>query len=172
MKEQRESNPLVVGDVSPLLLLVGTRLEDAGMSDLFADMKGQRPRDRVGGVDPAVEVEHVVGHIVGVDAVDGVADVLPRRYDDGEREQDHRTDTPVQPEHRRVDVDVADLDKCLEPDEYVQHGGVSAHFRVRQLLNLDLNQRPENELMKFSVEASLTRIRRLRQEGSMVDETW
>ncbi len=95
LKKQRESDPLIVGDVSALVLLADVGGEDAGVGDLVADVERQRPGYRVGGVDPAVQVEHVVGHVVRVDAVDRVAHILPRRDDHGEREQDHRTDTPV-----------------------------------------------------------------------------
>jgi len=123
LKEQCESDPLVVGDVSPLVLLVRTGLEDSGVSNLIADVEREGPRDGVGGVDPTVQVEDIVRHVVGVNAVYGVADVLPGRHDHREGEQDHRANTPVEAEHGGVDVDVADLDQRLESDEYVEHGG-------------------------------------------------
>ena len=40
-------------------------------------------------------------------------------------EEDDGADAPVQPEHRRVDVDVTELDQGLEPDEYVEHGAAA-----------------------------------------------
>ena len=73
-------------------------------------------------MDPTVQVEHIVRHVVGVNAVYGVADVLPGRHDHGKRQKDHRANTPMEAKHRGVDVDVADLDQGLEPDEYVEHG--------------------------------------------------
>ena len=50
-------------------------------------------------MDPAVSVENVLRNILGVDAVDRVADVLPRRDDYREREQDDRADAPVEAKH-------------------------------------------------------------------------
>ena len=79
--------------------------------------------DGVSRVDPAVGVEDVFGYILGVDAVDGVADVLSRCHNETEGQQDHHRDTVVQPEDGRVYVDVADFDQVLETAEYVQHGG-------------------------------------------------
>ena len=74
-------------------------------------------------MDPAVSVENVLRNILGVDAVDRITDVLPRRHDETEGEQDHHRDAVVQPEDGRVDVDVADLDQSLQPDEDVEHVG-------------------------------------------------
>ena len=93
------------------------------MRHLEADLLQVGTVDRVRGVDPAVRVEHVLRYILGVDAVDRVAHVLSRRHDEAERQQDHHRDAVVQPEHGRVDVDVADFDQVLEAAEYVQHGG-------------------------------------------------
>lgn len=93
------------------------------MRHLIADLLKVGTVDRVGGVDPAVGVEDVLGDILGVDAVDGVADVLSRRHNETEGQQDHHRDGVVQPEDGRVDVDVADFDQVLETAEYVQHGG-------------------------------------------------
>lgn len=95
------------------------------MGHLEPDLLEVGTVDRVGGVDPAVGVEDVLGDILGVDAVDGVPDVLSRRHNEAEREQDHHRDAVVQPEDGRVDVDVADFDEVLEASEYVQHGGRS-----------------------------------------------
>ena len=50
-------------------------------------------------MDPAVQIEDVVGNVVSVNAVDRVADVLPRRDDYREREQDDRADAPVEAKH-------------------------------------------------------------------------
>ncbi len=79
--------------------------------------------DRISRMDPAVGVEDVLGDILGVDAVDRIADVLSRRHNETERQQDHDRDAVVQPEDGRVYVDVADFDQVLETAEYVQHGG-------------------------------------------------
>ena len=48
---------------------------------------------------PAVGVDHVLGDVVGVDAVDGVAHILARGNDHREGEKDHRADAPMQAEH-------------------------------------------------------------------------
>ena len=80
LKEQRETDPLIVGDVSSLLLLVRTGLEHTGVGHLLPHLQRECPWDGVGRVDPAVEVENIVRHIVGVNAVYGVAHVLSGRY--------------------------------------------------------------------------------------------
>lgn len=77
---------------------------------------------------PAEGVEHVLGDVLGVDAVDGVAHVLAGRHDEAERDQDHDGDAIVQSEHGRVDVDVADLDEVLEAPEDVEHGQAGARL--------------------------------------------
>ena len=122
LKEQRESDPLIVRDVSPLLLLVRTGLEHTGVGHLLPHLQRECPWDGVGRVDPAVEVKHVVRHIVGVNAVYGVADVLSGRDNDGECEKDDRANTPMKAKNRRIDVDVTDFHQCLQSNKYVQHG--------------------------------------------------
>lgn len=72
-------------------------------------------------MDPAVGVENILRYILGVDAVDGVADVLPRRHDQTEGYEHHNRDAVVQTENGRVDVDVADLDQVLQPPKHVEH---------------------------------------------------
>ena len=93
------------------------------MRHLEADFFQVGAVDGVGGVDPAVGVEDVLGYILGVDAVDRIADILSRCHNETEGQQDHHRDTIVQPEDGRVYVDVADFDQVLETAEYVQHGG-------------------------------------------------
>ena len=44
--------------------------------------------DGVGGVDPAVGVQHVLGNVLRVHAVYGVADVLPRGHDQAEGQEE------------------------------------------------------------------------------------
>lgn len=77
--------------------------------------------DGVGGVYPAVSVDHVLRDLLSVDAVYGVPDVLARGDDEAEREQDHHRDGVVETEHRGVDVHVGDLDEVLEATEDIQH---------------------------------------------------
>ena len=64
-------------------------------------------------MDPAVGVEHVLGQILAVNAVDRIADVLARRHDQGERDQQDDRQAVVEPEYRGVDVDVRDLYEAL-----------------------------------------------------------
>ena len=55
------------------------------------------PGDGVGGVYPAVGVDHVLGDVVGVDAVDGVTHVLRGGHHDGEGEHAGGGQPVVQP---------------------------------------------------------------------------
>ena len=81
LKEQREADPLVVGHVSSLVLLVvcaammehdtwpETRVRHAPGHDprvghVPAHVQREGPWYRVGGVDPAVQVEHVVRDVL------------------------------------------------------------------------------------------------------------
>ncbi len=93
------------------------------MGYLVSNVQRERARDSVRRVDPAIQVKHVVGHLLGVDAVDGVPHILARRHDHREREQDDRADGPVEAEHRGIDVHMAHLHQRLEAKEDVQHLG-------------------------------------------------
>ena len=64
LKEKSEADPLVVGDVSPLVFLVVCRGHHPGVGHLPPHVQGERPGDGVGGVDPAVEVEHLVRDVL------------------------------------------------------------------------------------------------------------
>ena len=79
--------------------------------------------DSVRGVDPAVCVQHILGDVFCVDAVYGVAHILPCGDDEREGQQAHHREGVVQPEDGAVDVHVADLYQVLEATEYVQHLG-------------------------------------------------
>ena len=57
-----------------------------------------------------------------MDAVDGVAHVLPRGHQKAEGEAGHNGDGVVKPEDARVDLDVRELHEALEPPQQVQHG--------------------------------------------------
>jgi hypothetical protein len=129
LEEEAEADPLIILDVF-LVGLVSGRPVDARMRDFEADLLEVGTVNRVGRMDPAVGVEDVLGDILGVDAVDGVADVLSRRHDETERQQNHHRDAVVQPEDGRVYVDVADFDEILQTPEYVQHGGRSLGFHA------------------------------------------
>ena len=130
LEKQSESNPLVVGDVSALVLLIDVRGDDPRMSHFIPHMEGQGPGYRISGVDPAVEVKDVIGHIVCVDAVNGIAHILASGDDYRKGKEDHRADAPVQPEHRGVDVNMTDLNQGLESEEYIKHVGLEARLEV------------------------------------------
>ena len=122
LEEETEADPLVVFDVL-FVRFISRRSIDARMGYLKAHFLEMSAVNGVRTVDPTVRIEYVLGDILGVDAVDRITDVLPRRHDETEGEQDHHRDAVVQPEDGRVDVDVADFDEVLETAEYVQHGG-------------------------------------------------
>ena len=99
LEKQSESDPLVVRDIATLVLFVDVGGDDPRMGHLVPHMEGQGPRYRVRRMDPTVEVEHVIRHIIGVDAVDGIAHILAGGDDHRKGEEDHRANAPVQPEH-------------------------------------------------------------------------
>ena len=76
----------------------------------------------VGGVYPAVGVQHILGNVLGVDTVYGVPDVLPGGHDKREGEEKSDSSTVVEPEDARVYGGVMGLDKALESSEYLEHG--------------------------------------------------
>ena len=57
-----------------------------------------------------------------MDAVDGVAHILPRGHQKAEGEAGHDGDGVVQPEDARVNLDVRELHEALKPPQQVQHG--------------------------------------------------
>ena len=81
-------------------------------------------------MDPAIEIEDVIRHIVGVDAVNGVAHILTSGDDHRKGEEDHRADAPVQSEHGAIDVNMADLNQGLESEEYIEHVGLKARLKA------------------------------------------
>lgn len=72
-------------------------------------------------MDPAVGVEHILGYVLGVDAVNGISDVLSSRHYQTERDQYDDGDGIVESEDSRVDVDIVDFDQVLESPKHVQH---------------------------------------------------
>ena len=95
LEKQSESNPLIVRNISTLVLLVNAGRNDPRMGDFVPDVQGERPGYRVGRMNPAVEVKDVVRNVIGVDAIDGVADILASGDDNRKGEEDHRADAPV-----------------------------------------------------------------------------
>lgn len=107
--------------VSPLLGI--ERLIHARVSDIEPDPLPEGRRYRVRRVDPTVGVENILGDVLGVDAVDGVADVLLGRHDERESEHAGGGDRVVESEHPRVDVNVANAEQPAKLAEDLQHGG-------------------------------------------------
>ena len=119
LEEETEADPLVVLDVPPLFWVNG--FVDARMGHVEANPFPEGTGDRVRRVDPAVGVQHVFRDVLGVDAVDGVADILPGRHNQAEGQQTDDGEGVVEPEDGRVDVNVADFDQGLQAAEYVDH---------------------------------------------------
>ena len=64
LEEEGEADPLIVGDVSSLVLLVVGAGHHTGVGHVPPHVQGERPGDGVGGVDPTVEIEHIVGNVL------------------------------------------------------------------------------------------------------------
>ena len=92
---------------------------DARVRHLHAHLLAEEALERVGGVDPAVGVQHILGDVLGVDAVYGVADVLARRHDQTERDQQDHRYRVVQPKYRRVDVYIVHFNEILQSTKNV-----------------------------------------------------
>ncbi len=69
-----------------------------------------------------IKIHSHLRNILGVNAVYGVAHVLPRGHQEAEGEAGHDGDGVVQPEDARVDLDVGELHEALQPPQQVQHG--------------------------------------------------
>lgn len=80
-------------------------------------------RDRVRAMNPTISVQHVLGQILAMDAIDRITDVLSSGDDQGKRDQKDHGQTVMQPENGSVDVHMGDLDQALQTPEYVQHLG-------------------------------------------------
>ena len=63
-----------------------------------------------------------------MDAVNGVANILPSRDNQAECQQADNGESVVEPEYGRVDVHVADFDQGLEASEYVDHPSTGRIF--------------------------------------------
>jgi len=121
LEEQTEAHPLIVA-VSLAIVHLAAGVVHAGVRHADAHLLLERLLDGVRRVYPTVRVEHVLRYVLGVHAVDGVADVLPGGDDQTERGQQHHRQTVVEPEHGRVDVHVADFHQALQAPEHVKHG--------------------------------------------------
>lgn len=72
---------------------------------------------------PAVSVENVLGQVLAVYTIDGIADVLAGCDDQGERYQQDHSQAVMQAEDGAVDMDVRDFYETLQTAKYVQHLG-------------------------------------------------
>lgn len=121
LEEQTEAHPLVIA-VRLAVVALAAGVVHAGVRHADAHLLLERLLDGVRGVYPAVRVEHVLRYVLGVHAVDRVADVLARGDDQAERGQQHHGQAVVHAEHGRVDVHVADFYQALQAPEHVKHG--------------------------------------------------
>lgn len=110
---------LVYLPVAHIFLPFLAAVADARVGHLDAHLLVEEAPQRIGGVYPAVGVEYVFGDVLGVDAVDRVADVLPRGHDQTERDQQDDGDGVVQTEYRRVDVDIVHFNEILQSTKHV-----------------------------------------------------
>ena len=110
---------MVILDVSPLLWIY--RFVDARVSDIDPYPLPEGTGYGVRGMDPAVCVEHILRDVLGVNTVDGVADILSGGDNQRESQQEADGHGVVQPKNGTVDCHLADFDEALEASEHVQH---------------------------------------------------
>lgn len=127
LQKQHEADPLVISVLFPLGVGIRLGVVDAGERHLRALPLPVGRGDGVGAVYPAVRVEDVLGQVLAVYAVDGVADVLAGGDDQGERDEYDDRETVVQSEDGAVGVNVRDFNEALETAKYVQHLGTERH---------------------------------------------
>lgn len=80
LKKQTETDPLIVL-VMFLFEQVTVGVADAGVGDGDARLLIEVVLDGVGRVNPAVGVQNILGDVLGVHAIDWIANVLPSGYD-------------------------------------------------------------------------------------------
>ena len=91
------------------------------MGNIYTNPLPEGTGDGVGTVDPAVGVQHVLGDVLGVNAVYGIAHVLTSCHDQRERQQEGDGGGVVEPEDAGVDGDVVGLHQALQTSEYFDH---------------------------------------------------
>lgn len=69
--------------------MLALTVSDARIRHFLSGLFEEHALQRIGAVDPAVCVENIFGNIFGVDAVDGIADVLTRGDNQREGDQHH-----------------------------------------------------------------------------------
>lgn len=123
LQEEHETNPLIVSVLLSLAFGIRFGIVDAEEGHFQALSLSVRRGYRVRAVYPAVSVQDVLGQVLAVYAVDGIADVLAGRDDQGERYQQDHSQAVMQAEDGAVDVDVRDFYETLQTAKYVQHLG-------------------------------------------------
>lgn len=123
LQEEHETNPLIVSVLLSLAFGIRFGIVDAEEGHFQALSLSVRRGYRVRAVYPAVSVQNVLGQVLAVYAVDGIADVLAGRDDQGERYQQDHSQAVMQAEDGAVDVDVRDFYETLQTAKYVQHLG-------------------------------------------------
>lgn len=121
LEKEHEADPLVVPVLLALAIGVRPGVVDSGKGHLVALLLLVGGGNGVGAVYPAVGVEHVLGQILAVYAVDRIADVLAGRHYQRERDQQDYRKAVVETKDGRVDVDVRYFNEALQAAEYVQH---------------------------------------------------
>lgn len=121
LQEQHEADPLVVAVLLSVSFEMRLRVVDAGKRHLRAFSLVVRRNDRVRTVYPAIGVQHVLGQVLAVNAIDWIAHVLTSGDDQRERDQQDHGEAVVQAEYGAVYVYVRDLYKALQTAKYVQH---------------------------------------------------
>lgn len=123
LQKQHEADPLVVSVLLSLAFGIRFGIVDAGKGHFQALSLPVRRGYRVRAVYPAVSVENVLGQVLAVYTIDGIADVLAGCDDQGERYQQDHSQAVMQAEDGAVDVDVRDFYETLQTAKYVQHLG-------------------------------------------------
>ena len=120
LKEKAKADPLVISDISPLLRVYS--LVNARVSNINTNPLPEGTGDGVGGVDPAVRVQHVLGDFLGVNTVYGVSHILARCGDDRKCQEEGNCGGVVEPEYAGVYYHAVGLHQPLKTTEHVQHG--------------------------------------------------
>ena len=79
LEKQEESNPLIVLDMLLILLISG--LVYSWMRNIDTNSLPVSRTESVGGMDPAVGVQHLLRYVVGVDTHDWCSNILSRGDD-------------------------------------------------------------------------------------------
>lgn len=120
LKEKAKAHPLVV-PIQLLIFLRHRRLNPwitlIRLRRLFVLIS-----DRVSRMDPAERVQNVLRYVFRMYTINGIPNILSSRDNQTERNQYEHRDRIMQPEYRRIYVDMADFDESLETAEDVQHG--------------------------------------------------